>query len=311
MKKKIALLSTMLIAMVVLAGCNLPAATMSAGDSQTQVALFAQATLTKFAQLMTVTPPPAEETAEVTQEQPTESLPTAEATATEVPPTATQIPPTATTAVPPTATTQPLETEGGMVRVSFEPGTTNYTVVDTIPANTTRRYALRLTEWQLIDISLDSTTSAFIAVSNEKGKEMVDFSQKWTWYRDFATEAGDWYIDVRTGAYEADINLYLQAPERLSFGADQDSMVADALVPANRAHNFVAWGDKDQTLKVSLNPSEGLVLSIWHTNGNVLISSMAGANSFEGKLPEAGNYIITVFNSTNQAVEFDLSMSIK
>lgn len=303
MKKKIALLSTMLIAMVVLAGCNLPAATMSAGDSQTQVALFAQATLTKFAQLMTVTPPPAEETAEVTQEQPTESLPTAEATATEVPPTATQI--------PPTATTQPLETEGGMVRVSFEPGTTNYTVVDTIPANTTRRYALRLTEWQLIDISLDSTTSAFIAVSNEKGKEMVDFSQKWTWYRDFATEAGDWYIDVRTGAYEADINLYLQAPERLSFAADQDSMVADALVPANRAHNFVAWGDKDQTLKVSLNPSEGLVLSIWHTNGNVLISSMAGANSFEGKLPEAGNYIITVFNSTNQAVEFDLSMSIK
>lgn len=303
MKKKIALLSTMLIAMVVLAGCNLPAATMSAGDSQTQVALFAQATLTKFAQLMTVTPPPAEETAEVTQEQPTESLPTAEATATEVPPTATQI--------PPTATTQPLETEGGMVRVSFEPGTTNYTVVDTIPANTTRRYALRLTEWQLIDISLDSTTSAFIAVSNEKGKEMVDFSQKWTWYRDFATEAGDWYIDVRTGAYEADINLYLQAPERLSFAANQDSMVADALVPANRAHNFVAWGDKDQTLKVSLNPSEGLVLSIWHTNGNVLISSMAGANSFEGKLPEAGNYIITVFNSTNQAVEFDLSMSIK
>ena len=40
MKKKIALLSTMLIAMVVLAGCNLPAATMSAGDSQTQVALL-------------------------------------------------------------------------------------------------------------------------------------------------------------------------------------------------------------------------------------------------------------------------------
>jgi len=310
MKKKIALFLTMLILMVALVGCNMPAATISTGDSQTQVALFAQATLTKFAQLMSATPPPAEETPEITEEQPTESLPTAEPTATEVPPTATQIPPTATE-VPPTATNQPLPTEGGMVRVSFAPGTTNYTVVDTIPANTTRRYALRLTEWQLIDISLDSTTSAFIAVSNEKGKEMVDFSQKWTWYRDFATEAGDWYIDVRTGAYEADINLYLQAPERLSFAADQDSMVADALVPANRAHNFVAWGDKDQTLKVSLNPSEGLVLSIWHTNGNVLISSMAGANSFEGKLPEAGNYIITVFNSTNQAVEFDLSMSIK
>ncbi len=86
-----------------------------------------------------------------------------------------------------------------MTRVSFEIGTTNYTVKETIPANTTKRYALRLTQWQMLEITLKSNTSAFIAVSTEKGKQLVDFSQKWLWYRDYATENGDWYVDVQTG----------------------------------------------------------------------------------------------------------------
>lgn len=311
MKKRIIVLFAMILTMVVLAGCYMPAPTTSVGDSQTQVALFAQATLTKFAQQMTETQPASEET----EVPPTETeIP---ATATSVPPTA--VPPTATstsvpvvtvvpiTPIPATATSEP----GGVTRISFAAGTTNYTVKENIPANTTKRYAVRLTHYQLAEISLSSSTSAYIAITTEKGKELVNFSQKWTWYRDYATENGDWYIDVRTGGYEASISLYIQAPQRVSFDYGKDTLIAKATVPAYFTHNFVAWGEKDQTMKVSISPTDGLVLSIYKLGGDVLLSSSEGKTSYEGTLPKAGDYVISVTNSKNASSTFDLTLNIK
>jgi hypothetical protein len=312
MKKRLIVLSAMTLIMVVIAGCYMPAPTTSVGDSQTQVALFAQATLTKFAQQMTETQPPSSQDTVV---PPTATL--VPPTATNVPPTA--VPPTATatsvpvvtvvpiTPVPATATSQP----GGTTRISFASGTTNYTVKETIPANTTKRYALRLTQYQLAEISLSGSTSAYIAITTEKGKELVNFSQKWTWYRDYASENGDWYIDVRTGAYASDITLYIQAPQRVSFESGKDTLIAKATVPAYFTHNFVAWANKDQVMKVSISPTDGLVLSIYKLGGEVLLSSAQGKTSYEGTLPKAGDYVISVTNTKNASSTFDINLNVK
>ena len=309
MKKRMILLSAMSIIMVFLAGCNMPAPTISVGDSQTQVALFAQATLTKFAQLQTETQAPPEETV-VT---PTATVAPATETSvspTEVPTQATSVPVVTVvpvTPIPATATSQP----GGVTRISFATGTTNYTVKDTIPANTTKRYALRLLQYQMTEVSLSSTTSAYIAITTEKGRQLVDFANKWTWYRDYASENGDWYIDVSTGAYAADISLNVQVPQRVSFEQGKDTLIAKATVPAYYSHNFVAWGAKDQTMTVSINPTDGLVLSIYKLGGDVLLSSSSGRTSFEGTLPKSGDYVITVSNSKNSSATFDLTMKIR
>jgi hypothetical protein len=312
MKKRLIVLSAMTLIMVVIAGCYMPAPTTSVGDSQTQVALFAQATLTKFAQQMTETQPPSSQDTVV---PPTATL--VPPTATNVPPTA--VPPTATatsvpvvtvvpiTPVPATATSQP----GGTTRISFATGTTNYTVKETIPANTTKRYALRLTQYQLAEINLSGSTSAYIAITTEKGKELVNFSQKWTWYRDYASENGDWYIDVRTGAYASDITLYVQAPQRVSFESGKDTLIAKATVPAYFTHNFVAWANKDQVMKVSISPTDGLVLSIYKLGGEVLLSSAEGKTSYEGTLPKAGDYVISVTNTKNASSTFDMNLNVK
>ena len=310
MKKRIFVLTSMTLIMVFLAGCYMPAPTTSPGDSMTQVALFAEATLTKLA-----------------QQQQTATLPSSAET--EFPPTATQIPPTATsvppTAVPPTATSIPVVTvipvtpvpatatsaPSGVTRISFATGTTNYTVKETIPANTTKRYALRLTQYQLAEVTLTSSSTAHIAITTEKGKELVNFSQKWTWYRDYASENGDWYIDVRTAGYAADINLYVQAPQRVSFESGKDTLIARATVPAYYTHNFVAWAAKDQTMKVSISPTDGLVLSIYKLGGDVLLSSSEGKTSFEGKLPVSGDYVISVTNSKNTSSTFYMTLNIK
>lgn len=319
MKKRNMILTISLLFMMLLAGCNLPKATVESGDSQTQVALFAQATLTKFALLNQDTPTPIEatkaETSEPTSVEATEAPPTAvatqaapTATATEVP----VVPVVPVTPINPTATSQPQPTTpAGVTRVSFATGTTNYTVNETIPANTTKRYAIRLTQWQMAEISLKSSTSAFIAVSTEKGRELVDFSKMWTWYRDYASENGDWYVDVRTGAYAADINLSFTAPQRVTFGTGKNTLIAKATVGASRSHDFIAWANKDQTMSVSLNPGSGLVLSIRQVSGDVLLASSEGKSSFEGILPKAGDYVITVINTSSGNADFELNLTVK
>lgn len=321
MKKRNLILTISLLVMMLVAGCNLPKATPENGGSLTQVALFAQATLTKFAQLQEETPVPTQETKDDTVTEPSQApatlAPTDEPGGQAPTPSATAVPATAVpvvtiTPVSPTATSGPLPTTAaGMTRVSFEIGTTNYTVKETIPANTTKRYALRLTQWQMLEITLKSNTSAFIAVSTEKGKQLVDFSQKWLWYRDYATENGDWYVDVQTGAYAADINLSFVAPQRVSFDSGKNSLIAKATIGGNRSHNFIARASKGQTMSISLNPTSGLVLSVRRVTGEVLLVESEGKTSFEGTLPDTGDYIITVSNATGGNINIELNLTIK
>ena len=304
--KKI-VLAVLLLGM--LAACSFPQPTTSPSDSQTQVALFAQATLTKAA-----VETQAQQTSTSVALQPTTTESSAEATATSVPPTATTIPPSATnvptvavTPVQPTATTVPTTAPGQAIRLSFASGTTNVTAEGHLAANATQRFVFWADKSQLMDIS---SSGAYIAVTSPSGKKLVDFDQSWTWYRDYISEKGDWYIDLKAGNYAANYSLYLAIPQRLSFAPNTSSMTAKATIPAGRVHNFVAWGNKDQTLSVSISPTQNFKLSIWHVDGTVLLSGMGDSTSFEGVLPEAGDYIINVTSGAATATEITLNLSI-
>ena len=164
-----------------------------------------------------------------------------------------------------------------------------------------------------MDISLSSGSTAYIAVTTPSGKKLVEFDQGWTWYRDYIPEAGEWYIDIKAGKSNTGYSLYLAIPQRLSFEPGTSSMTAKATIPAGRlqVHNFIAWGNKGQTLKVSVSPSLNFALSIWHVDGTVLLSSMEGLSSFEGELPEAGDYIINVISGPAAPTEITLTLSIE
>jgi hypothetical protein len=291
-----------------LAACSYPQPTTSPSDSATQIALFAQATLTKAAMVAQ-----AEQTSTAIGIQPTSI-----ATATSVPPTATTIPPTATTVppvtvtpIPPTSTTAPTTAPGQAIRLIFAAGATNVTAEGQMSANTTRRYVFWADKNQLMDISLYGASGAYIAISSANGTKLVDFSQGWTWYRDYFPEKGDWYIDIRAGKADTGYSLYLGIPQRVSFAASSSSLTAKATIPAGKTHNFIVWGNKGQTLEVSVSPSQNFKLSIWHVDGTVLLSGMGDSTSFEGELPEAGDYIINVISAAATPTEITLTLSIE
>lgn len=295
-----------------LAACSYPQPTTSPSDSATQIALFAQATLTRAAVVAK-----ADQTSTPIAVQPTFTATSIPATATSVPPTATTIPPTATsmptvtvTPIPPTNTAAPTTAPGQAIRMSFAAGTTNVTAEGQMSANTTRRYVFWADKNQLMDISLYGASGAYIAISSATGTKLVEFSQGWTWYTDYIPEKGDWYIDIRAGKYDTGYSLYLGIPQRLSFAANTSNLTAKATIPGGRVHNFIVWGNKDQTLKVSVSPSQNFSLSIWHVDGTVLLSSMGQLSSFEGELPKAGDYIINVISTTATPTQITLTLSI-
>ncbi len=307
MNKKIIFGSLMALVLIFLAGCNVPVADSENDYASTQIHLFAQATLTKRAE---------EALAQEATEIPTTES-TDETNPTDIPETTapTQVPSTSVpvvTVIPitpiPVTATSPAQTGN---RISFATGTTNGQLKDNIPANTTKRYSVRLMQNQLAEVSLSSTNTAYISITTEKGRKLVDFSNRWTWYRDYASENGDWYIDVQTGAYATDITLNVMAPQRLSFAAGKDTLTGKATIPAYYTHNFVLWANKDQTMKINLNPADGLVLSIYKLGGDVLLSASAGKTSFEGKLPVAGDYIIDISNTSNVNRSVDATITIK
>ena len=293
-----------------LAACSYPQPTTSPSDSATQVALFAQATLTKAA-----VEAQAQQTSTAIVLQPTNTETVAEATPTTVPPTATSIPPTPTnvptvavTPVQPTATAVPTIAPSEAIRLNFVPGTTNYTAEGQLAAQAIRRFVFWADKNQLMDIS---SSGAYIAVTSPSGKKLVDFDQNWTWYRDYTSEKGDWYIDLKAGNYNTDYSLYLAIPQRLSFAPNTSSMTAKATIPAGMVHNFIAWGNKGQTLEVSVSPTQNFKISIWHVDGTVLLSGMGDSTSFEGGLPKAGDYIINVISGAATPTEITLTLSIE
>jgi hypothetical protein len=288
-----------------LAACSYPQPTTSPSDSQTQVALFAQATITKAAIIAQ-----AEQTSTAMAIQPTSTATNIPEPPTNVPPTATTMPTVAVTPIPPTSTSAPTSAPGQAIRLNFAAGTTNVTAEGQMSANTTRRYVFWADKNQLMDISLYGASGAYIAVSSASGTKLVEFSQGWTWYTDYVPEKGDWYIDIRAGNYDTGYSLYLGIPQRLSFAANSSSMTAKATIPAGRIHNFFIWGNKGQTLKVSVSPSQNFSLSIWHVDGTVLLSSMGQLSSFEGELPKAGDYIINVISAAATPTEITLTLSI-
>ena len=301
--KKI-VLAVLLLGM--LAACSFPQPTTSPSDSATQVALFAQATLTKAA-----VEAQAQQTATAIVLQPTNTATSIPPTPTSVPPTATSIPPTATnvptvvvTPVQPTATTAP----GQAVRLNFATGTTNITAEGHLAANAIQRFVFWADKNQLMDIS---SSGAYIAITSPSGKKLVEFDQLWTWYRGYTSEQGDWYLDIKAGNYDRDYSLYLAIPQRLSFEPGTSSMTAKATIPAGKVHNFVAWANKGQTLKVIVSPTQNFKLSIWHVDGTVLLSGMGDSTSFEGELPEAGDYIINVTSGAATSTEISLNLSIE
>ena len=294
----------------ILAACSLQKPTDPQSAQRTQVALFADATSTKGA---------AEAQVQMTL---TAMAFTPSPTATMIPPTATPVPPTATpaptevVATPepsPTAepTTYPIADPSQISRIQFAWGTTNLTTDGSLVANSTKRYVFWADQNQYMEIALQGRSGSYIALFTPSGQQLISFDQKQNSYQGYVTERGDWYIDVTTGDFDSNFSLYLGITQNLYFAYGTYGMDALAALPAGMTHNFLAWAMAGQTISLSVSPKDNFTLSIQHVNGTVLVSKAQMLTSFEGVLPETGDYMIDVVSTASSPTNITLGIYIK
>ena len=180
------------------------------------------------------------------------------------------------------------------VRINFATGTTNASVVGSVAAYKSQRYVFWAAKDQLIDVSLSSGQDAAISISSRAGTVLLSPMGNAKSYRGYLPASGDWFIDIRAGASNANFELYLMIPQRLSFATGTYGLTTTGSVPAGRVHNFIAWAAAGQTLKMSVAPVGSLALSIYGVDGTVLLSSMGESTSYEGVLPSSQDYIINI-----------------
>lgn len=313
MKKNFLLsISILIIAILALSACTNKSQKVEVDPaSQTQVAIFAQATLTKYAELQ----PTAAETDEPTPEPeatpvPEDELPGEEPT--EPPADETEAPTAEATAIPqPTTPASLPEPPAGSERISFAAGTTNKTTSGTVEANQTKPYVFWVSKGQLFEVNNSGDNAAFIAVKSPSGKVLVDFANRWLWYRDFAQETGDYVIQVSGLGYKSNFNLKVIAPQKLEFARGTNSLTAKVTVPANYGHEFSFWADEGQKMNISLNPADQFVLSIMNADGTIILSAASNANTYEGELPKVGTYVVTVHNLGDASASVDFNLTIK
>jgi hypothetical protein len=317
MKKNLMIsISILIIAILALSACTNKSQTVEVDPaSQTQVAIFAQATLTKYAELQptaaaTDEPTPEPEATPVSEEEEPTEEPSEEPT--DPPANETEAPTAEATAIPqPTTPASLPEPPAGSERISFAAGTTNKTTSGTVEANQTKQFVFWVGKGQLFEVNNSGDNAGFIAVKSPSGKVLVDFDNRWLWYRDYAQETGDYVIQVSGLGYKSNFNLKLIAPQKLEFARGTNSLTAKATVPANYGHEFSFWAGEGQKMNISLNPADQFVLSIMNADGTVILSAASNANSFEGDLPKAGTYVVTMHNTTGAAVSADFTLTIK
>ncbi len=305
----------------ILAACSIQLPTNSVSESQTQVALFADATSTKGAAEVLV-----QMTLTSMGFTPTPTSTSIPPTATPVPPTATPVPPTATpaptevatttepsvTTVPITVpTTVPITDPSQISRIQFALGTTNLTTEGKLVANATKRYVFWADQNQYMEIAFKGSSNAYIALTSPSRKELVNFDQKLNSYQGYVSERGDWYIDIQVGNFDTNYSLYLGITQNLYFALGTYGMNAMAALPAGMTHNFLAWARQGQTINLSVSPEDNFTLSIQHVNGTVLVSKAEKLTSFEGVLPETGDYIIDIVSTASVPTMITLGIYIK
>jgi hypothetical protein len=180
------------------------------------------------------------------------------------------------------------------VRISFETGATNASVMGTVAAYNVQRYVFWAAEDQLIDVSLTSGQDAYITIKSKSGTVLLGAAAEQQFYRGYLPASGDYYIDIHAGGENVNFGLYLMIPQRLSFAVGTYGMTFDDDVPAGGVHNYMVYAFSGQTLTVSVVPAGEVALSIWGKDGTVLMSAMGEGNTFEGELPSTQDWIINV-----------------
>lgn len=207
------------------------------------------------------------------------------------------------------------ERPAALTWINFDEGGTSATVTGRMDANGRTRYVLRAGVRQLLDVSLNGPDGASLVVRRRNGAVLSGYIKTSTAFRGHTPNAGDYILDVYTGAKGGDYSLFVSIPEKVAFAYNTTSDLVEGELAAHESHEYSVRAGAGQILDVSVDTdladtdNGGVQLVIFGADGSVLKSGMSEGNSFRGALPLDQSYIIRV-SAGAEPVEYSMNIVI-
>lgn len=289
MRKNLSLiLSLIFILSLGISGCARPTPAQPSDVELTMAALLAEATVTQLAVQTQI--------AAAQTQQAVPSL------------TPTSIIPTDT----PTATVAPIINQTpSELRVSFAAGATRWSLSESIPANTLRRYTLNAGKDQMLDLYFQAVEGYTISLRAQNGAVLLSPTANAGGFRVVLPATQDYYIDVQAGAVATNFNITVTIPVTVKFASGENNISYSQKYSPNAYFDYIVYAAAGQTLTVTTSPGTDLNLTIFGYDGTVLKSSMGEGSSWSGVLPVTQYYFITILSLANPSANVTTTIAIK
>jgi len=218
----------------------------------------------------------------------------------------------------------PAEKPATLTRINFDAGATSATVAGRMDANGRTRYVLRAGVRQLLDVTLTGPDGASLVVRRRNGALLSGYIKTSTTFRGHTPNAGDFILDVYTGARGGAYTLFVSIPEKVAFQPNTTSDLVEGELAANESHEYSVRAAAGQVLDVSVETDladtegSGVQLVIFGADGSVLKSGTSetdtdggseSSSSFRGLLPLSQSYILRV-QAGDEPLEYSMNIVI-
>lgn len=243
---------------------------------------------------------------------PPTATPTPEPTPTPVLPAATPspLPPTPTvTPLPPTLTPTPAP---AIERILFAPGATQTTVEGYLPANGTKVYVMGVAAGQFIEMS--GTVGAMgqgmrFSIVGADGTVVRAMGEAHV--RTVIPSTQDYYVELASDMGAVSYRMSVLIPVRVHFAPGATSAEIDGSLAANGVRHYVLRALAGQRMIVAPRATQGQVrLVISGADGQVLLSGRVAGDGYDGILPTAQDYLITVQAVGGTSADYTLEITI-
>jgi LysM repeat protein len=201
-----------------------------------------------------------------------------------------------------------------ITRINFASGATSASVNGTAPANNSAHYVVHVNagQWLLVD-AFPTSGSAILIIWGRNGDVLISDHAGATNFRGQVPTTQDYFIDVRAvNGAAAHFNLQVIIPARISFAAGATSKTVTGTAARFVTRNYVAGARAGQTMTVATSATTGqVILVIYGSDGNVLISDHAGATTWTGVLPTTEDYFIDVHSVGSTTAHYSLTLTIR
>ena len=196
-------------------------------------------------------------------------------------------------------------------RISFAPNTTGAEVYDQVDGNSLDTYQLNASVGQHMQITLTSPASnVYLTVVSPNGSPLARAQNGAQSFDQTLNETGDYLLQVSApaGTTQTAYTLIVsvtgavvsQPPpsggnQRINFAPGATSAQRSGQVDGNTYAGYVLNARAGQHMQMNVaSPAGNVYLTLVSPSGSPLARAQAGAQSFDGILPESGDYTIQI-----------------